>query len=116
MSEDRYLQGKQVMSKLTGLEQFPPLEAIRGFYPAFEELIVMNGFGDIYTRPALDEKQRELITLSSLVTQGAVDQLDFHVHAALNVGVRPVDIVELLMHCSAYVGFPKSDRRAAGRQ
>ncbi|MCZ8511951.1 carboxymuconolactone decarboxylase family protein [Paenibacillus filicis] len=108
MSDNRVQKGTQVLTKLTGLDSFPPLEAIRNFYPDFADMIVANGFADIYSRQGLDEKQRELITLSSLITQGAIDQLDFHIHAALNVGVSPVEIVELVMHCSAYVGFPKA--------
>lgn len=108
MSQNRLQEGKEVLTKLTGMDSFPPLEAIRSFYPDFADMIVTNGFADIYSRVGLDEKQRELITLSSLITQGAIDQLDFHIHAALNVGVKPVEIVELAMHCSAYAGFPKA--------
>ncbi|MFE5323386.1 carboxymuconolactone decarboxylase family protein [Paenibacillus sp. NPDC056579] len=108
MSDNRYEQGMDVLKKMVGGEQFPPLEAIRSFYPDFANMIVTNGFADIYCRPELDHKQREMITLSSLITQGAIDQLNFHVHAALNVGVRPVEIVELVMHLSGYVGFPKA--------
>lgn len=108
MSDKRYEQGMEVLTKLNGSKDFPPLEAIREFFPDFAEFIVTNGFADIYSRPGLDAKQRELITLSSLITQGATDQLNFHVLGALNVGVTPVEIVELVMHCSAYVGFPKA--------
>jgi 4-carboxymuconolactone decarboxylase len=108
MSDNRYKQGMEVLKKLNGNKEFAPLEAIQSFYPDFAELIVTNGFADIYSRPGLDAQQRELITLSSLITQGATDQLHFHVHAALNVGVTPPEIVELVHHCSAYAGFPKA--------
>jgi len=108
MSDHRYEQGMDVLKKMTGGDHFPPLEAIRSFYPDFAEMIVTNGFADIYSRPGLDHKQREMVTLSSLITQGAIDQLSFHVHASLNVGVKPVEIVELVMHLAGYVGFPKA--------
>ncbi|ALS25279.1 MULTISPECIES: carboxymuconolactone decarboxylase family protein [Paenibacillus] len=108
MADERYEQGLEVLKEMTGGKEFPPLEAIHSFYPGFAEFIVSNGFADIYSRPGLDIKQRELITLSSLITQGAVDQLDFHIHAALNVGLSPKEIVELVLHCSAYAGFPKA--------
>jgi 4-carboxymuconolactone decarboxylase len=108
MSDIRYEQGMEILKKMNGNKEFAPLEAIHGFYPDFAKLIVTNGFADIYSRPGLDAEQRELITLSSLITQGANDQLNFHVHAALNVGVTPVEIVELVLHCSAYAGFPKA--------
>jgi 4-carboxymuconolactone decarboxylase len=108
MSDNRYEQGIEVLKKLNANKEFAPLKAIHDFYPDFAKLIVTNGFADIYSRPGLDAEQRELITLSSLITQGAIDQLNFHVHAALNVGVTPVEIVELVLHCSAYAGFPKA--------
>ena len=51
---------------------------------------------------------RELITLTALISQGAFEQLPFHINAALNVGVTPKEIIELVIHCAAYVGFPKA--------
>ncbi|MNW13902.1 Carboxymuconolactone decarboxylase family protein [compost metagenome] len=37
-----------------------------------------------------------------------MEQLPFHLHAALNVGLRPEEIMELVMHCAGYAGFPKA--------
>jgi 4-carboxymuconolactone decarboxylase len=108
LKDERYEKGVELLQKMSGLDRFPPIDAIREVYPPFADFIVMNGFSDIYARPGLDAKQRELITLSSLITQGAFDQLNFHVHAALNAGVLPIELVELVIHCSAYTGFPKA--------
>ncbi|WP_027417123.1 carboxymuconolactone decarboxylase family protein [Aneurinibacillus terranovensis] len=107
MQDERYEKGLASLQQLLGKE-FAPLEAVRQFYPGLAELIVCNGFGDIYSRPGLDIKQRELVSLSSLISQGAVEQLDFHIDAALNVGLTPKEIVEVIIHCTAYVGFPKA--------
>jgi len=104
----RYEQGMDTVAKLAGPGGAAALEPIRQFFPDFfEKAIIEFGFGDIYSRPVFDLKQREMITLSSLITQGAEGQLPFHIHAALNVGLTPREIVEIVFHCTAYAGFPK---------
>jgi 4-carboxymuconolactone decarboxylase len=66
------------------------------------------GFGDIYCRENLDLKEREMITLSSLLTLGGCEaQLDVHINGALNVGITPEKIIEIFMQCIPYTGFPR---------
>ena len=69
---------------------------------------VYNTIQEIYTRPNLDFKERELITLASLLTLGGCEaQLKVHTNAALNVGIAPEQIVEVCTHCIPYAGFPR---------
>lgn len=51
---------------------------------------------------------RELITLVVLTTNQTLPQLKAHVHAALNVGLTPIEIKEAVYQCAPYVGFPKT--------
>lgn len=108
MNNERYEKGMETIGKMAGKEGIADLEGVRRAFPDFYKAIVEFGFGDIYSRPVLDLKQRELVTLSSLITQGAVGQLPFHVHAALNVGLTPGEIMEIVLHCALYAGFPKA--------
>lgn len=105
----RYEQGMDTVSKMIGQPgvEGTPLAAIRSFFPDFFDILIEFGFGDVYSRPVLDLKQRELLTLSSLITQGAEGQLPFHLHAALNVGLTPQEILEAVLHCTPYAGFPR---------
>src|SRR5690606_25812594 len=103
----RYERGLSVLRKMVAEDKLQAIEDVRSIFPDFGDLIVSFGFGDLYSRPMLDLKQREIITLTSLITQGATAQLPFHVDAALNVGLTPEEILELVMHCAGYVGFPK---------
>lgn len=49
-----------------------------------------------------------MITLGSLTAQGdCVPQLNVHINTALNVGLTEEEIIEALLQCSLYVGFPK---------
>ena len=70
-------------------------------------MIVSSGFGDLYARNTLTMEQREYITLTSLITQCAFDQLGVHIQAALNIGLTQ-EIIEIIIHCTGYVGFPKA--------
>ena len=65
-------------------------------------------FDEAVARGILDMKQREMITITTLLTQGdTVSQLRIHIQAALNVGMTRDEIVETMIHCLSYVGFPK---------
>ena len=70
--------------------------------------LAANCFGDYYTRGGLDLKQRELITFCFLAAQGGCEpQLAVHLHGALNTGVPPEKLVEALIQCVPYTGFPR---------
>ena len=75
--------------------------------PDFARWMVEFGYGEVLTRPGLDVKQRQLVTLGALAALGnAGDQLRGHVGGALNAGVTPAEIVEALMQVALYAGFP----------
>lgn len=77
--------------------------------PALAHHIVAFGFGDIYARPGLDPKQRQLVTLGILTALGGCEpQLEVHVKTALNVGLSATEIVEALTHAAGYCGFPRA--------
>ncbi len=63
-------------------------------------------FGSIWQRPALKMEQREMITLTILTVLKRDNQVRRHLGNALNLGLTPVQIVEVLMHSSFYSGVP----------
>lgn len=108
MNNENYLKGLEILKTMTGEEGVDTIKQLENFYPDFGKFLISFGFGEIYSREALSLHHRELITLTALISQGAFEQLPFHLNAALNVGVTPKEIVELVIHCAAYVGFPKA--------
>lgn len=109
MKSERYERGYKTVVNMVGEEGIKAtIEQVEQFYPDFAKMIVEFGFGDIYSRPGLNEKQRELLTIAALITQGATSQLPFHIHASLNLGLTPKEIVEAILHCVPYVGFPRA--------
>ncbi|MEN0645428.1 carboxymuconolactone decarboxylase family protein [Alkalicoccobacillus gibsonii] len=101
--------GWKMIEQLGGDRGLQAMKGVDEFSPRLAKLAVEFGYGDVYLDDALDLKQRALITLSSLITQGDAGRgLTYHFNAALRVGVTKEEILELINHCSAYSGFPKA--------
>jgi 4-carboxymuconolactone decarboxylase len=84
------------------------IESLQDVAPDLGRYVVEFGFGDIYQRPVLDLRQRQLITITALTTLGGAErQLEVHVNAGLNVGLSAREIVETMIHCIPYTGFPR---------
>jgi 4-carboxymuconolactone decarboxylase len=75
--------------------------------PDFARYVIEFPFGDIYSRPGLDLRSREVATIAALTALGnAVPQLKVHIEAGLNVDLSRNEIVEVIMQMSVYAGFP----------
>jgi len=75
----------------------------------FVRVNVECAFGDIYGDPdsSLNDKTREMITLAALTVQGlSMAAFKVHVISALNVGVKPQEIIDIITQMIAYCGFP----------
>jgi 4-carboxymuconolactone decarboxylase len=56
--------------------------------------VVEFAYGDTYSRPDLEHRQRQLVTIGILAALGGAEpQLTVHVNAALNVGLTPTEII-----------------------
>lgn len=84
--------------------------------PEIGALIVDHSYGDIFCRPGLDPKTRELTAcavLAGSLTAASETPLRVHVAAALNVGATDQEIVETLLNVAAYRGYPAVQRAMA---
>ena len=63
-------------------------------------------WGGVWTRDGLDHKTRSIVTVSMLIALQAHGELKGHLRGALNNGVSPEEIRELVMHSAAYCGYP----------
>jgi 4-carboxymuconolactone decarboxylase len=83
------------------------IAALAGIAPDFARYIIEFPFGDIYSRPGLDLRSREIATIAALTALGnAAPQLKVHIQAGLNVGLSREEIVETIMQMAVYAGFP----------
>lgn len=84
------------------------IKSLEDIAPDLGKFIIEFAFGDIYTREGLTTEEREMITLSSLLTAGGCEpQLEVHINGALNVGISPEKVIETFLQCIPYTGFPK---------
>ncbi|WUJ68234.1 carboxymuconolactone decarboxylase family protein [Kribbella soli] len=105
----RYQRGLEVMNAVDGGSAPAVMENLADIAPALAHHIVAFGFGDIYSRPGLDPKQRQLVTLGILTALGGCEpQLEVHIRTSLNVGLTPIEIVEAFTHAAGYAGFPRA--------
>ncbi|QUW22989.1 carboxymuconolactone decarboxylase family protein [Sporosarcina sp. Marseille-Q4063] len=113
MAKDRYQQGLDKLMELTVPDSDNPTghmdigEGFKDVAPDLSKYVVEFAFGDIYSRPGLDNKQKVLTTISALVAQGT-PQIEMHVKTGLTVGLTPEEIVGCIMHLIPYTGFPRA--------
>jgi 4-carboxymuconolactone decarboxylase len=84
------------------------IENLKDVAPDLGRYVVEFAFGEIYQRPVLDLRQRQLVTISALTTLGGAEpQLEVHINGGLNVGLTAREVVEAILHCIPYTGFPR---------
>lgn len=108
MEETRFQRGCELLRQVDDAGGETVISSLADIAPDLGRYIVEFAFGDIYAREGLSLQERELVTIASLLTAGGCEpQLRVHLNGARNVGVPPEKIVETLIHCVPYVGFPR---------
>ncbi|MBS1919704.1 MAG: carboxymuconolactone decarboxylase family protein [Bacteroidetes bacterium] len=101
---DRTALTKEIYHQLFGGEALTG----QGTDPELMNILQKFIFGDVFHTGVLNNKQRELITVVTLVAQQALPQLKAHANAALNVGVTPIELREAVYQCAPYIGYPRT--------
>jgi 4-carboxymuconolactone decarboxylase len=106
-NESRLERGRRVLDEIDGEAGHKVVAALVDIAPDFATYLFEFPFGDIYSRPGLDLRSREIATIASLAAMGnATPQLKVYIEAGLNVGLTREEIVEVLMQMAVYAGFP----------
>ena len=106
-ARDRYAIGLERLSAIDGRDGQAVVESLKEISPDFARYLIEFPFGDIYARPGLDLRQREIATIAALTALGhARPQLEVHIAAGLNVGLSQQEIIEIVMQMAVYAGFP----------
>jgi 4-carboxymuconolactone decarboxylase len=104
---DRYERGLETLQRLDGEQVGRIVAGLADIAPDFARYLIEFPFGDLYARPGLDMKSRQLATVAALTALGtAAPQLRVHLHGALNLGWSQQELVEAIMQMAAYAGFP----------
>ncbi|MFW5332509.1 carboxymuconolactone decarboxylase family protein [Hydrogenophaga sp. ZJX-1] len=106
-TQNRYERGLEKLREIDGEAGDRVLESLDGIAPDFARYLIEFPFGDIYSRPGLDLKSREIAVVAALTALGhAAPQLKVHIQGALNVGATRTEVVETIMQMAVYAGFP----------
>ena len=79
----------------------------QGTDPEMMDILQKFIFGEVFQTGKLTMKQREMITCITLATMQTLPQLKAHAGAALNVGVTPGELREVMYLTAPFIGFPK---------
>ncbi|MEV4497218.1 carboxymuconolactone decarboxylase family protein [Micromonospora arborensis] len=101
--------GLSVLSQIDGHQGEAVIDALADINPALGHHVAAFAFGDIYDRPGIDPRSRQLVTIGVLTALGGCEpQLKVHIGAALNVGLTREEITEAILHAAVYCGFPRA--------
>ena len=103
MSSERYIIGQEMLQRVDGKGGEAVVDSLRDIAPDFARYLIEFPFGDIYARPGLDLRSREIATIAALTALGnAEPQLKVHIAAGLNVGLTQEEITEAIMQMAVY--------------
>ena len=114
--EARFARGARTLSTTSADAGERVVRSFEDIAPDLGTMIVEHSYGDIFSRPGLDSKVRELTAIAGMASVGAKTAetpIAVHVHAALTAGASRDEIIETLLNLIPYVGYPKVQRALA---
>lgn len=107
--EERYERGLKNLEKIHPEASKALMESLKNIAPDLGRFVVEFPYGDIYERPGLDLKSREIATIAALTAIGDTKpELKDHIKGALNVGCERQEIIEVIIQMTVYAGFPRA--------
>jgi 4-carboxymuconolactone decarboxylase len=108
VENERLKRGTKRLKEVDGNAGERVIASLEGVAPDLGRYILEFAFGDVYCRDGLSLQEREIITISSLLTAGGCEaQLEVHINGSLNVGISPEKVIETFIQCIPYTGFPR---------
>src|SRR5258708_34615489 len=80
-------------------------EKVRAVAPALEKYRLDTMFGDLWKRPGLTSRDRSIVTLAALITRNQTAEMADYLNLALDSGVKPSEISEIITHLAFYGGW-----------
>jgi 4-carboxymuconolactone decarboxylase len=105
--QGRFDRGSDRFHQIHGRSGAQVVEGLADIAPDLGRYVVEFAFGDVYDRPGLGLRERQIATVAALTALAtAPAQLKVHIEAALKVGVTPHEVVEVITQMALYAGFP----------
>lgn len=91
----------------------PPLGGVEGVSPALahyrDDIVV----GELWNRPGLSQRYRSVVTVSALIANNQTLEMPYYMSRALDTGVTPAELSEIITHLGFYSGWPNAMSAAA---
>ena len=104
---ERLEQGMEVRREVLGADHVErSMAGVSDFARPIQELVTEYCWGEVWSRPGLDRRSRSLVNLGMLAALNRSHELRVHVRGAINNGVTPQEIQEVLLQAAIYCGVP----------
>ncbi|MEN6438002.1 MAG: carboxymuconolactone decarboxylase family protein [Syntrophobacter sp.] len=104
---ERYEKGYRALQMLNAEGADTVIKSLHDIAPEMSEFLVEFAYGDVFSRAGLDPKSRQIATIAALTAMGnATPQLKWHIGAALNIGITPEQLIDIMYVSTVYHGFP----------
>jgi Uncharacterized homolog of gamma-carboxymuconolactone decarboxylase subunit len=106
---DHWQAGHELLVSMMGPQFAEGIESAAragNFGSDIARLAIEFAFGSVWARPGLERKQRSIVVISSLITQGKAPELKNHLRFGIDNGLTPMELQEILIQLVPYVGFP----------
>ncbi len=84
------------------------LDDVRMVAPALEKYTQDRLLGEVWKRPGLAPRDRSIVTLAALIARNQTIEMPYYVNFALDNGVKPREISEIITHLAFYSGWPNA--------
>jgi 4-carboxymuconolactone decarboxylase len=99
---DRYERGRERLLEVHGERSLRAIEGLGDL----GRLIVEFAYGEVYSRPALTLRERQIATVAVLTALGRSSQLPVHLRSSLQAGLTPEELREIIIQVATLAGFP----------
>ncbi|WP_338390906.1 carboxymuconolactone decarboxylase family protein [Burkholderia cepacia] len=106
------LERKPEMTSLDRSTSATSFAAMSNVSPALEHYTNAVVLGDLWKRPQLSARNRSVVTLSVLIARNQSTELPFYLDLALDSGLRPSEISEIIAHLAFYSGWANATAAA----
>jgi 4-carboxymuconolactone decarboxylase len=107
-AKERRERGAAVIRNLNNGTTQPTLEGMRKEFPFLAEATEAFALGDVWSRPGLDNRTRQLAAVAAFAAMGETPLMKVHAGYALNIGVPEEELKEVIYMVTVPAGFPKA--------
>lgn len=107
-TEERSERGAEAIRSLNNGEGQPTLDAMREEFPFLAEATEAYALGDVWGRPGLDDRTRQLAAVAAMAALGETGMMRIHAGYALNIGVTEDELKEIIYMVTVPAGFPRA--------